>query len=65
MHSIDIASYAAIFAIGTLVSTWLLAFAYKNTKHILKFKVAVNREGALTTELNKKIADDEKISKKD
>merc|ERR1739842_226683 len=31
VHSIDIASYAVIFAIGTFVSTWLLAFAYKNT----------------------------------
>merc|ERR1712039_832715 len=32
VHSIDITTYAVIFAIGTLVSTWLLAFAYKNTK---------------------------------
>ena len=28
VHSIDITSYTVIFAIGTLVSTWLLAFAY-------------------------------------
>merc|ERR1712240_309913 len=59
VHSIDIASYAVIFAIGTLVSTWLLAFAYKNTKHILK------REGAVTKEMIKKLADDKKISKKE
>merc|ERR1711994_609108 len=58
-------SYAVIFAIGTLVSTWLLAFAYKNTKHLLKHKVAVKRESAVTKEMNKKLADDKKISKKE
>merc|ERR1712045_520335 len=63
-HSIDITSYAVIFAIGTLVSTWLLAYAYKNTKHLLKHKVAVKRESAVTKEMNKKLADDKKISKK-
>ena len=65
VHSIDIASYAVIFAIGTLVSTWLLAFAYKNTKHILKHKVALKREAAVTKEMTKKLADDKKISKKE
>merc|ERR1712133_144559 len=65
VHSIDIASYAVIFAIGTLVSTWLLAFAYKNTKHILKHKVAVKREAAVTKEMTIKLADDKKISKKE
>merc|ERR1711982_150839 len=65
VHSIDIASYAVIFAIGTLVSTWLLAFAYKNTKHILKHKVALKRESAVTKEMTKKLADDKKISKKE
>merc|ERR1712055_430337 len=65
VHSIDIASYAVIFAIGTLVSTWLLAFAYKNTKHILKHRVALKRESAVTKEMTKKLADDKKISKKE
>merc|ERR1711936_476347 len=65
VHSIDITSYAVIFAIGTLVSTWLLAFAYKNTKHLLKHKVAVKREVAVTREMIKKLADDKKISKKE
>merc|ERR1712010_1063 len=58
VHSIDITSYAVIFAIGTLVSTWLLAFAYKNAKHMLKHKVALKRESAVTKEMNKKLADD-------
>ena len=65
VHSIDITSYAVIFAIGTLVSTWLLAFAYKNTKHLLKHKVALKREAAVTREMTLKLADDKKISKKE
>merc|ERR1712046_303342 len=48
-----------------LVSTWLLAFAYKNTKHMLKHKVALKREAAVTKEMTNKLADDKKISKKE
>merc|ERR1712098_212894 len=64
VHSIDITSYAVIFAIGTLVSTWLLAFAYKNTKHLLKHKVAVKRESAVTKEISKKEKDERILWKK-
>lgn len=48
IHSIDIYSSAIVFVVGTLVCTWLNAFAYKNTKHLLKHKVAVKREAAVT-----------------
>merc|ERR1711997_150289 len=65
IHSIDIFSYWFIFVAGTLVATWLLAFAYKNTKHILKDKIAVKRDAAVTKEMTKKLADDKKISKKE
>merc|ERR1711999_11963 len=65
VHSIDITTYAVIFAIGTLVSTWLLAFAYKNTKHLPKHKVAVKREAAVTKEMTNKLADDKKMTKKE
>jgi len=65
VHSIDVSAYAIMFAVGTLVSTWLLAFAYKNTKHVLKHKVAIKREAAVTKEIMKKLADDKKISKKE
>ena len=64
VRSFDIASYAVISAIGTLVSTWLLAFTYKDTKHILEHKVAVKCYGAITKELTKKLTDDKKISNK-
>merc|ERR1711936_676765 len=64
VHSIDITSHGVIFAIGTLVSTWLLAFAYKNTKHLLKHKLAVKRESAVTKEMNKKEKDERILWKK-
>merc|ERR1711983_253643 len=65
VHNIDPASSAFLFAIGTIVSTWLVAFAYRNTKHLLKHRVAVKREAAVTKEMNAKLADDKKISRKE
>merc|ERR1712179_259423 len=54
IHSMDPKTSGIIFVIGTLVATWFVAFAYRNTKHLLKHKVAVKREKAVTTEMNKK-----------
>jgi len=65
VHSVDLSAYAVMFVIGTLISTWLLAFAYKNTKYVLKHKLAVKRESAITKEVNLKLAEDKKISKKE
>jgi len=64
IHSIDIFSYWFVFVVGTLVATWLTAFAYKNTKHILKHKIAVKREASVTKEMTKKLAD-QKLTKKE
>ena len=47
IHTMDIVSSALLFIIVTLVSTWLVAFAYRNTKHLLKHKIAVKREAAV------------------
>merc|ERR1712193_335609 len=55
VHNIDPASSAFIFAAVILASTWLIAFAYRNTKHLLKHKVAVKREAAVTKEKNERI----------
>merc|ERR1712012_483197 len=43
VHNIDPASSAFIFAAVILASTWLVSFAYRNTKHLLKHRVAVKR----------------------
>lgn len=62
---IDLYSSLISFVIVTLVSTYLVAFAYKNTKFVLKHKVAVKREDAITREMNKNLADNKKMSKKE
>merc|ERR1712200_312053 len=56
---------AHLLAIAIIVSTYLLAFAYKNTKYLLKHKIAVKREAAVTKEMNAKLNDDKKISRKE
>jgi len=61
----DILTSSPIFLLITLTSTWLMAFAYKNTKFSLKHKVAVKREEAVTQVMNKRLADDKKMSKKE
>ena len=54
---------ALVFALGTLVCTYLVAFAYKNTKFVLKHKVAMKREEAVTKEMMKKLSEDKKMQK--
>merc|ERR1712193_170611 len=64
VHNIDPASSAFIFAAVILASTWLVAFAYRNTKHLLKHRVAVKREAAVTKDMNKELdSGDKKISR--
>merc|ERR1712154_531663 len=65
VHSMEPVSSAPLFAAVTLVSTWLVAFAYRNTKHLLKHQVAVKREAAVTKEMSKQLNDDKKISRKE
>merc|ERR1712047_79903 len=63
VSSIPIWLYWRIHAID---STWLVAFAYRNTKHVLKHKVAVKREAAVTKDMNKELdSGDKKISRKE
>merc|ERR1711936_359202 len=43
-----------------------VSFAYRNTKHVLKHKVAVKREAAVTKDMNKELdSGDKKISRKE
>merc|ERR1712170_18804 len=66
IHAVDPASTAIILALVTIASTWLVAFAYRNTKHVLKHKVAVKREAAVTKDMNKELdSGDKKISRKE
>ncbi|KAI5710900.1 hypothetical protein M8J76_009997 [Diaphorina citri] len=65
IHMIDIVSSILTFIIVTAASTYLIAFAYKNTKFILKHKIAVKREESVAREMAKKLSDDKKMSKKE
>merc|ERR1712168_1478793 len=60
IHAVDPASTTIILALVTIASTWLVAFAYRNTKHVLKHKAAV------TKDMNKELdSSDKKISRKE
>lgn len=52
VHLMDPMTYAVLFVIGTLVSSYLVAFAYKNTKFTLKHKIAQKRESVIAQEVN-------------
>nr|CAG4642151.1 EOG090X0GZE [Eurycercus lamellatus] len=65
IHFMDLLTSSPLFLIVTCLSTYLVSFAYKNTKFILKHKVAVKREEAINREISKKIAEDKKMNKKE
>lgn len=56
---------AILFVLMTGISTYLLSFAYKNVKFVLKHKAAQKVEDGVTQEIMKKFADDKKVSKKE
>ncbi|XP_073709581.1 translocon-associated protein subunit gamma isoform X1 [Misgurnus anguillicaudatus] len=63
----DLVQSAVLYAVMTLVSTYLVAFAYKNVKFVLKHKVAQKREDAVSKEVTRKLseADNRKMSRKE
>jgi len=58
---------AVLFVLVTILTTWLISFAYKNTKHVLKHKIAQKREAAVQKDISKEMTDDKdkKIAKKE
>ncbi|XP_077299670.1 translocon-associated protein subunit gamma [Arctopsyche grandis] len=65
IHMMDVYSSLAWFVLVTFGTTYLMAMAYRNTKFLLKHKVAVKREDAVTREMSRKLADDRKMSRKE
>ncbi|RWS25112.1 translocon-associated protein subunit gamma-like protein [Leptotrombidium deliense] len=65
IHQMDFYQSAILFVIATLITSWLVAFAYKNLKFVLKHKIAQKREEAVTKEVMKQIADDKRMTKKE
>nr|CAH0113162.1 unnamed protein product [Daphnia galeata] len=65
IHFMDLLTSSPLFLIITCLSTYLVSFAYKKTKFVLKHKVAVKREDAISREISKMIAEDKKMNKKE
>ncbi|UYV68729.1 hypothetical protein LAZ67_6000566 [Cordylochernes scorpioides] len=65
IHQMDPKDSAILFTVITLLSTYLVASAYKNLKFILKHKIALKREESVSREIMRKLADDKKMSKKE
>ncbi|KAH7698843.1 translocon-associated protein gamma [Aphelenchoides avenae] len=54
-----------IWIISAAGVTYILQQAYKNTKHVLKHQIIVKRGDAITRDMNRLLADDKKMSKKE
>ncbi|VDM97298.1 unnamed protein product [Thelazia callipaeda] len=65
IYLMEIADAWKIWLISSLIASYLISFAYKNIKHILKHKIVVRRSDAITREMNRKLADEKKMSKKE
>ncbi len=67
MHQMDLVQSAILFGIMTIISTWLVSFAYRNVKFVLKHKVAQKREDAVSKEVMRQLTDNDnkKISRKE
>ncbi|XP_027232600.2 translocon-associated protein subunit gamma [Penaeus vannamei] len=65
IHLMDPQSSAFIFALVTGIATYLVAMAYKNTKFILKHKVAQKIEESVTRQVMSSLDADKKMSKKE
>jgi len=65
IHQMDLYQSGILFAVMTLVSTYLIAYAYKNVKFVLKHKIALKRGEAVSREVMKKVADDKKMTRQE
>ncbi|ELT92171.1 hypothetical protein CAPTEDRAFT_164311 [Capitella teleta] len=65
IHQMDLQQSAVVFVAMTLVCTYLVAFAYKNHKFLLKHQIAQKRGEAVSHEIMKKVEGDKKMSKQE
>jgi len=68
IHLMDPYTYAPLFIAGTLVATYLVSFAYKNTKFTMKHKIAQKKENVIAKEVNSELdskPETKKLSRKE
>merc|ERR1711936_1406532 len=64
VHQMDLYQSAIIWLVGSIASTYFVAMAYKNVKFVLKHKIALKREDAVSKEMTKKEKDERVLWKK-
>lgn len=64
-HQMEIADSWFIWIAAAAGVAYLLAQSYKNMKHVLKHQIVIKRGDAIAREMNKLLADDKKMSKKE
>merc|ERR1712221_10192 len=68
IHLMDPYTYGPLFAIGTLIASYLVAFTNKISNFTLKHKIAQKRENAIAKEVNTELdskAETKKLSRKE
>jgi len=65
IHQMEPTENYIFFIIGVLVSTYLVSFAYKNVKLMMKHKIALKRDQAINAEVSALLGDSKKYTKKD
>ncbi|VDD86317.1 unnamed protein product [Enterobius vermicularis] len=65
IHQMEVSDSWIVWLVAAVTAAYLITFAYKQIKHQLKHKVVVKRSEAITREMNRKLADDKKMSKKE
>lgn len=65
IHHMDLKQSAIIFAIMTIVSTILMAMAYKNMKFLLKHSISRLRDSAVAKEVMKLISENKSMSREE
>ncbi|XP_020621920.1 translocon-associated protein subunit gamma-like [Orbicella faveolata] len=65
IHQMDPYSSGIMFVVMTLISTWLVAFAYKNVKFQLKHKIAQRRDASVTKEVSMELDSNKKLTRQE
>ena len=65
IHHVEPSDLAILYGIVSLIATYGISFAYRNTKFQLKHGFAQEREDAIRKEMNSKLSNDKKMSRKE
>merc|ERR1712136_107284 len=61
IHQMDLTENVVLFAVGTLISSYLVSVAYKNNKFQMKHKIAQKRGDGIAAEMFSKMSEAESM----